>query len=585
MPGEQLFGAQAVGLEWLPDEILFSLASRYHCVSANALAANTCMQLFGHRRQGCAHDFPSRVEQFVKNTGGELGTAESIIRDRTILPFYLPFRSQAEGIAAENALRGSGIGSLKFRLGLLTSRFRAHHPLKACPQCLVEDRARHHVAYWRRAHQLPGTWTCAVHGCILRECLLKSTSVERFGFVLPEESTLRTIIPDCAVSQALLTAAAKLTAANQRLMALAPSLRLESGTLTRAMRVAICSKAGCPEAKLSRIVPALAPEYVAHCKLLSTIPEFRALPATLAQAGAHLRQLMRVPRTGTHPLRTLIAISWLFDGFDSFMEAYGGASKNAACVEAASVAKEMPPEDHRRATLIALLQTSSMRQAALEVGIDTTTAMAWAAEAGISSRRRPKVLSDPLRSKLVDMLLMGADKQVAADAGGISVGTITRLLRTEVDLYARWTCARKEIARTQNRKAWSNVASSHRMQGLKFCRAIEPAAYAWLYRNDRAWLCESLQSLKLPKAGTNHSRTDWDNRDATFADLIRAAGADIFARTHERIFLWQIYQVVPDLKPKLRQISRMPLTKRALTEVMSWSAKRRPAEVASQLAL
>ena len=127
-------------MRWLPDETLFSLSSRHHRLSAQSRASHTSRALFGHPRGGLAHDLPDRVDALVERTAGALGSdARSLIRRHTILPFYLPFRSPADADAAIVQLRGPGIGSLKFRLGMLTSRFRAHHPLKLCLRCATDD--------------------------------------------------------------------------------------------------------------------------------------------------------------------------------------------------------------------------------------------------------------------------------------------------------------------------------------------------------------------------------------------------------------------------------------------------------------
>jgi hypothetical protein len=43
---------------------------------------------------------------------------------------------------------------------LLTSRFRAHHPLKACEYCFVEDVRDHGWAYWHPQVQVtPRVWS------------------------------------------------------------------------------------------------------------------------------------------------------------------------------------------------------------------------------------------------------------------------------------------------------------------------------------------------------------------------------------------------------------------------------------------
>jgi hypothetical protein len=125
--------------EWLPDELFFSWASRYHLLSGSGQARNTCLALFGHGRWGYQHDFPCPLNSFVAVTQGGFGNADLIARQRTILPFYLAHRDELTARAANAAMAEPAGGMLKYQLGMLTSRFRANHPLKACPQCMRYD--------------------------------------------------------------------------------------------------------------------------------------------------------------------------------------------------------------------------------------------------------------------------------------------------------------------------------------------------------------------------------------------------------------------------------------------------------------
>jgi hypothetical protein len=45
-------------------------------------------------------------------------------------------------------MEGDTLAHFKLRLGILTSRFRANHPLKACVVCMAADRNRFGWAYW-----------------------------------------------------------------------------------------------------------------------------------------------------------------------------------------------------------------------------------------------------------------------------------------------------------------------------------------------------------------------------------------------------------------------------------------------------
>lgn len=173
---------------WFSDESFYSLCCRYHYVSGNAVAARSAQQLFGHSRNGTQHDFPSRIHVFAQRTQTLLGTPEEIIRTRTVMPFFLPWKSPQEAHHLMTMFCNGKAGKIKSLLGLPASRMRAHLPLKACPQCIHEDRQRVGVAYWHLTHQLPGVWVCLDHGCALLESTEKSSGVGRFLWALPHEN-------------------------------------------------------------------------------------------------------------------------------------------------------------------------------------------------------------------------------------------------------------------------------------------------------------------------------------------------------------------------------------------------------------
>ncbi|MBS0244712.1 MAG: TniQ family protein, partial [Proteobacteria bacterium] len=187
-------GPDLMGLGWLPmwvpDETLYSWCSRYHQASGNALASTTCAQLFGQARHGYAHDFPVGLDALVEHTAGALGDVDTLIRERTLLPFYLPWRSSPSQRHAVMSLRGSLPGSLKYRLGLLTGRFGANHPLRACDDCRTEDTRHLGMPCWHRVHQCPGVYVCPRHATVLRTARVKTNGVGRFLFYLPEDRYL-----------------------------------------------------------------------------------------------------------------------------------------------------------------------------------------------------------------------------------------------------------------------------------------------------------------------------------------------------------------------------------------------------------
>ena len=305
---------------WLPDEALFSLASRYHWLSGNRLASHTCHELFGHGQQGVQHDFPTRLTHFVNATGGLLGDARSIVHRRTILPFFLHFIGHEKAENAIRTLEGESLGGLKFQLGLITSRFRANHPLKACPVCMQLDHNRHGTPYWHRDHQYPGVWICHTHGVPLLASTVKSSGVGRFLWHLPHESLLSTAFaksaePSSRVIDAL-TVFAQLPLA---LAGLPPEIQIRPNALQQAVMLELKQRELATRTnrlRLSRICSS----YLDAATPLTAVPELMQLCGGATDIGSTLGKLLRPPRSGTHPLRYLGLIYWLFGSWPRFIE-------------------------------------------------------------------------------------------------------------------------------------------------------------------------------------------------------------------------------------------------------------------------
>jgi hypothetical protein len=99
-------------------------------------------------------------------------------------------------------------------------------------------------------------------------------------------------------------------------------------------------------------------------------------------------------------------------------------------------------------------------------------------------------------------------------------------------------------------------------------RQMDAASYAWLYRNDRAWLIEQSppRTARLPDG--RKSAVRWDDRDRQLSSEVQAVAAQLAAGGGP-VKLWQIYQALPQLKSKLSALDRLPLTARALDSALA----------------
>lgn len=164
---------------------------------------------------------------------------------------------------------------------------------------------------------------------------------------------------------------------------------------------------------------------------------------------------------------------------------------------------------------------------------------------------------------LIGSLEAGRDKEETALAHAVSIQTVTRVLRSEPGLSDQWHRVRFNHAQNEARKRWLAAVRLHGPLGTKLVREVEPAAYAWLYRNDRVWL--HAQRQQITAARTNNSSVAWDQRDWALATQVQQVAALLATESKlNSIKLWQLYQAIPELKAKLGALDRLPLTKQAI---------------------
>lgn len=566
-PPSDLFETPSTLLDWLPGESLFSLSSRQHAFWGHTKSVETACILFGHRHGGTHHDFPSALEDFVLLTSGQFGQSEDLALTRTLLSYYRPYASHAVIALCLQTMQSRSVRHLKFRLGLLTSRFRANHPLKACPVCMASDESEHGWAYWHLEHQYPGVWLCDKHGEPLCESTVKSTGVDRFSWVLPNVNDLSLKWlgdkPDIFALTKLSSLALVFARENRGTGWLGGAL------VVPVLRDALRQRGWMTTGGSVRTAEA-ALSYLAWCQCLQGPEELSALPTNAVEAASQIGRICRAWRTGTHPLRILVVISWLFEEAEVFLAAYDRLhlSKEyslTAHVEGnANSCISQPARENSSQQLVALLKRGySATAAAKQLGVNVGTAMAWAAQAGIEVPRRPKSFKPEIQSALKRDLVLGVDKSVAALTHGVSVQAVTRYLRTEPGLHGLWQNAvfrnRQEVARA----TWVAILATQGHFGVLWLRQVEGAAYTWLYRHDRVWLKSHLPE-KVQRTST-HPRVAWDERDLILSAAVDQAIGKLQALQPEKALrLWQIYQEVPQLKPKLLALSRLPLTQRAI---------------------
>ncbi len=572
-------------LDWLPGETLFSLCSRYHFISGHRTPARTCTTLFGTHRAASAHDVPSHVQTLVDRTQGALGTAREVILEHTLLPFYFPFHPAPR---CEQWLTQIGTGSspvLKAQMGLAASQFGASHPLKACPICMQLDRSDYGVAYWHVEHQIPGMHICRAHRKPLLVATDKVSGQDRFGWILPQQAHLQSLTEENIFHNGDHLLAENALALWRLPRPFTFSLdNLGKLYLNKLVRLDIAHHSSLRINQV-RFDHALANVICANS--LTTFWPWLASTDSQRCLSARLRRMVHPTsgRISRHPLPHLLLITLLFDSWPHFRSAYE-EEENSPREDFALAFQTTEPtaqsvrhnSDPRRASLIdAIRSGKSVSLAAKLSGVTVATAMSWGAKEGISTPRRPKVLGTDARAHLVGQLRRGIDKSIAASSAGISVQSVTRMLLTEPGLHAQWREARFSKAKEQSRRSWRKIAQAFPTASSSEWRKLNPAVYAWLYRNDRAWLQSSIRDRPEPLV-VAAQRRDWQKCDAAFAQAVRVSALEWHvAHPGRRLTIGIICATVAGLRQKLSAISKLPLTRMAIQNACSKSPPKTPA--------
>lgn len=555
----------------LPDETLFSWCSRYHRLAANGQDRTTCMQLFNHPRIGSAHDFPARIDLFAARSQAELGSSVQIIQDRTLLPFYLPFKPLQMCHESVTALRGDGIGHLKFRLGLLTSGLGAAHPLKACPLCIEADLTSHGWAYWHRSHQWPGVWLCPEHHVPLRISSMKLGQVARFSWVLPGSA-------QCEPTAALEAACGELVHHGWLLKLAGSSCELP--TCAAASLIDPIKISGAFRWRLAQMGMIHDGGRIrwrdVDARLGQLASHLSGVPGLNQQADAELlrTQLVRLlsGRSLTHPLRYLVWIATWFDSLKDFLKGYSavGANMDKGRGDPTPSHKgdlSAVPDPDREQVLVLVQQGKiSLTAAAKRLGVSYITMAVWACREQVVVSRRPKKLDERLWSQAVAMLQSGKDKEEVARTCLVSIVSVTRILRTVPGLQDEWHRIRYERRCAGARQAWKQVSGLNAYLTVKALRQLEPAAYAWLYRNDRDWLRASLEHVARAPS-KNHSATRMLRADARMAEALKRAA--LLKTLRPASEAWRRLKcTMPALNNACRYPQRWPLTVRTLASIL-----------------
>jgi hypothetical protein len=134
-----------------PEELLFSLLSRYH------------LELFSEIALTASIGLQAQLEKLLSRLlSGREYSASRLIDRHTLFPFYSPFTPESRLNRLLHDLDLSGLARTRTRLRVHTLKGQPR-TLRYCPICAREDRRLLGETYWHRLPQVPGVEVCPAH--------------------------------------------------------------------------------------------------------------------------------------------------------------------------------------------------------------------------------------------------------------------------------------------------------------------------------------------------------------------------------------------------------------------------------------
>ncbi|MCK1997438.1 TnsD family transposase [Psychrobacillus psychrodurans] len=496
-----------------PDELIYSAIARYHFYSGNIDFKDTLEEVFLSRSVIPNVEIGSQFTALAQQLGSNY-SAESLIADHTIYPYYSLFLSKQRQKEIMNDIKGNGQG-LYTRLGLVAGSICKKDGLYYCNECAKQDVEQYGEPYIHREHQLQGIDYCSHHEVMLKKYSVDFNMQSRIEFIRFESEHMELSpfkeVDETAKIQITLAKMAyqllkiPLNQSNRENVALKYRAFLrERNLVTASNRVR--------QSNLHEVFQAKVPTNFLE-KYESTIDE--------SSEYNWLKVLTRSVKRHVHPFRHLLMMLFLEMDISSFIKSdndIGPFGKGPwPCLNKAAI--------HYKQPIVTSVEVTRDFKSKSPIGTFTCSCGFIFARKGpdrIDKDRyqigRVKVFGHVWKKKLQEL-----SKQ------SLSIRAITRELNVDSKTVKKYLKDFNEVIPKEksNDLAWIDQYREEIVEGIKHHKDLNrtqireqfPKQYIYLYRNDREWLFKNLPIKKRKNELTKI--VDWVKRDGEYCRRIQ----------------------------------------------------------------
>lgn len=165
-----------------PDEILYSIISRYYDYFGNSGPKQLLDNLFSSNTQSSTIDFPNNLNSLSNNIKSKYFTPDTIFSKHTLYPLYLRFCDDSKKYQIKEYALLKG-GPIHTSLGINAGISKSLRLPRFCRLCYDDDIKKYGETYYRRAHQITTVKFCLKHKCTLEELIPIPEHLNKHQFV------------------------------------------------------------------------------------------------------------------------------------------------------------------------------------------------------------------------------------------------------------------------------------------------------------------------------------------------------------------------------------------------------------------
>ncbi|MFS3930875.1 TnsD family transposase [Priestia flexa] len=510
-----------------PDELLYSWFARYHDHSGNTSSKQTMKELFGNMSSAAVVDFPNNLEAFYQNIAHfNPPEINDVITNHSMYSYYVAFQSESMKSRAINYINNGGKpGAIHMFLGIAASTIKNWHYLRFCPSCVQKDREQYGEAYWHLSHQLPKVFYYHLHQELLHDSNIEFRNPHKHEFISAEKAELSPPHLITVFSPKLGQQLKKFSDESINLIRYTDNTQIQDFTQIYKYLMQVNGYANHFGKVHQQYFTQQFKKYYGEEFLKLVDCNFDEYSDT-----TWLRNIVRKHRKAFHPVQHLLLLQFLnvsFKDLENYIgkkyEPFGQAPYY--CLNTAA--------DHYKKRVIPKVAITTCADTRKPVGT-------FSCDCGfVYSRRGPDIdkadafkvgriknFGSMWQAKLMQLATSDSSPYRIAQVLKCDYATVKKYMSilkgksSNIDELPIDLCIQKEAE-------WLKLIEAYSEFTVTQLRAINPALYAWHYRNNRNWLKENhpRTSMKV----TVNKRVNWEKRDLEILDLVKRAIQKLYA--------------------------------------------------------